>query len=89
MLISWPRESLKTFFLAILVKEKERNWNWLLPGKSTCIKNCSGYMTDDGIHGYLLESFLQLASVPDSLLTTLHEDNFVKVIPVFIAKDAM
>ena len=48
---------------------------------------------DDGIQGYFLESFLQLASTPDSPLTTLqhvlHEDNFVKVIPVFLAKDAM
>ena len=35
------------------------------------------------------ESFLQLASAPDSPLTTLHEDKFVNVIPVFIAKDAM
>ena len=34
------------------------------------------------------ESFLQLASVPDSPLTTLHEDKFVNVITVFIAKDA-
>ena len=64
-----------------------RNWNWPLPGKTTHRKKCSGYTTDDGIHGYLLESFFQLASAPDSLLTSLHEDNFIKVIPVFIAKD--
>ena len=51
-------------------------------------KNCSEYTTDDGIHGCLLESFLQLASAPDrtdSPLSTLHED-FVNFIHVFIAK---
>lgn len=47
------------------------------------------YITDDGIHSYLLSSILKLASSSDSKVTPLHEDNLVKVIPVFIAKDAM
>ena len=65
------------------------NWNWPLPGRTTRKKNCSGYTTDDGIHSYLLSSFLKLASSADSKVAPLHEDDLVKVIPVFIAKDAM
>ena len=65
------------------------NWNWPLPGRTTRKKNCSAPSTDERIHSYLLSSFLTLASSRDSKVAPLHEDDIVKVIPVFIAKDAM
>lgn len=66
-----------------------QNWNWPLPGRATRKKNLPGYTTDDGVHSYLLESILKLASAQDCKITPLYEDKIVKVIPVFIAKDAM
>ena len=89
----------ETFYVVLAILERENEVSNLLIGKTGTghylgkptrrRKNCCGYTTDDGIHGYLLERLLQLASAPDSSLTTLHEDKFVKVFPVFIAKDAM
>ena len=66
-----------------------RKWNWPLPGKTTRDKMYSGYSTENGIYAPLLQSFLQLSSVPNADILTLCEDTTVKVIPVALAKDAM
>ena len=65
------------------------NWNWPLPGRTTRKKNRSGYTTADGVLSYLLLSILKLVSTSDCKVTVLHEDNLVKVIPVFSVKNAM
>ena len=65
------------------------NWNWPLPGRTTRKKIRSGYTTADAVLSYLLLSILKLVSPSDSKVTVLHEDNLVKVVPVFIAKVAM
>lgn len=49
----------------------------------------TGYTTEDGIQVPLLQSFLELASAPDSEIATLYEDSKVKVIPVMLSKDGM
>ena len=63
-------------------------WNWPLPGKKARNKK-NGYTTDDGIHANKLRSFLEIAGSADSKIVPLYEDEHVKLIPAFCAKDGM
>ncbi|CAG2235332.1 unnamed protein product [Mytilus edulis] len=66
-----------------------KSWNLPLPSHFARHKNVSGYTTENGIHCNLLRSFLEICAQEDSVVTSLLNNGYTKVIPVAMQKDGM